>query len=550
MQQIATVWNALDMRRRVIVAVATVAMFAAVLALARIAATPGMALLYAGLESGPAGEVVGALEQRGVVYEVRGGAIFVDAGRRDELRMTLASEGLPRNSARGYELLDGLSGFGTTAQMFNAAYWRAKEGELARTIVSHPAITSARVHIAQTGTNPFQRGLRPKASVSVAGAAGRITAAHARALKYLIASAVAGLSPDDVAVIDGDGDLLGETDETPAQATDGLAETLRQRVERMLAARVGAGNAVVEVSVDTVTRSETLRERVIDPESRVAISTDSEEREKAASGDGGGGEVTVASNLPTGDAAGGSTSQATETRERVNYEVSETERQVVQGPGDIRRLTVAVLLNDTVSAGGDGTLAFAPRPDEELAALEELVASAVGFDAARGDVITIKSMPFEQVAQTGTEAADGILTRIAGDAMSLVRMAVLAVVALVLALFVIRPLLMRPASMPPRRLSAPAPTEAVQAADRPAASGALTGEIDSDEGEPPEMKLALAPGGETGMPALAGAVATGLADIGRTGPDPAERLRGLIDARRDETVEILRSWLEGEEEKA
>lgn len=549
MQQIATVWNALDIRRRVIVAVATVAMFAAVLALARIAAAPGMALLYAGLESGPAGEVVGALEQRGVAYEVRGGAIFVDSGRRDELRMTLASEGLPRNSARGYELLDGLSGFGTTAQIFNAAYWRAKEGELARTIVSHPAIASARVHIAQTDANPFQRGLRPTASVSVAGAAGRITAAHARALKYLVASAVAGLSPDDVAVIDGDGDLLGETDETPAQASDGLAETLRQRVGRLLAARVGPGNAVVEVSVDTVTRSETLRERVIDPESRVAISTDSEERDKAASGEGGG-EVTVASNLPEGAAAGGSTSQATETRERVNYEVSETERQVVQGPGDIKRLTVAVLINDTVSAGGDKTPAIVPRSDGELAALEELVASAVGFDAARGDVITIKSMPFEPVAQTGTEAADGILTRIAGDAMSLVRTAVLAVVALVLALFVIRPLLMRPALAPPRQLFAPAPAETGRGGDHAAASEALTGEIDSGDGDPSEHKPAPGPGRETATPALAGTMATGLAQIGRAGPDPAERLRGLIDARRDETVEILRSWLEGEEGNA
>lgn len=97
------------------------------------AAQPSMTLLYSGLEPGAAGEVVQALEQRGVVHEVRGRAIYVESGQRDELRMTLASEGLPQNNSKGYELLDTLSGFGTTAQMFDAAYWRAKEGELART---------------------------------------------------------------------------------------------------------------------------------------------------------------------------------------------------------------------------------------------------------------------------------------------------------------------------------------------------------------------------------------------------------------------------------
>ena len=114
-----------------------------------------------------AGDVVRALEQRGATFDVRGGSIFVDSSQRDELRMTLASEGLPANSTSGYELLDSLSGFGTTSQMFDAAYWRAKEGELARTIVASSQFAMARVHIASTGSNPFQRGITPKASVSV-----------------------------------------------------------------------------------------------------------------------------------------------------------------------------------------------------------------------------------------------------------------------------------------------------------------------------------------------------------------------------------------------
>ncbi|PIV75042.1 MAG: hypothetical protein COW55_07070, partial [Rhodobacteraceae bacterium CG17_big_fil_post_rev_8_21_14_2_50_65_11] len=149
LQNLVALWTALDGRRRTIVIGATIAMFLAILGLSRMAATPSMALLYAGMDSSAAGQVVAALEQRGVAYEVRGDSIHVDASQRDALRMTLAAEGLPATGAAGYELLDGLSGFGTTSQMFDAAYWRAREGELARTILANPQIRAARVHIAQ-----------------------------------------------------------------------------------------------------------------------------------------------------------------------------------------------------------------------------------------------------------------------------------------------------------------------------------------------------------------------------------------------------------------
>ena len=473
---------------------------------------------------------------------MRGGAIFVDASRRDELRMTLASEGLPRNSAGGYELLDGLSGFGTTSQMFNAAYWRAKEGELARTIVAHPAISAARVHIANAGTNPFRRDIRPSASVSVIASNGEITAKHAKALKYLVASAVAGLSPDDVAVIDGNGELVNGADEAPTNATDDRAEILRQRVERLLEARVGPGNAVVEVSVDTITRTESLRERKIEPQSRVAISTDTEERSTTASGQGG--DVTVASNLPDGQAAAGdaSSSQTSETRERVNYEVSELERQVTMVPGAIKRLTVAALVNGTVATGDNGQEVFEPRSEEELQALEELVGAAVGFDPDRGDVITIKTMQFERIEPAGTLVEDSLLTSLPIDPMSLIQLAVLALVALVLGLFVLRPLLTGAVSPSVAQLAPPKPEREVSSA-----GAALTGEIDNGEVDPSDLALVSGPGaGENGTPATSDSLSIPTHEEA----DPVERLRGLISERRDETVEILRSWLEGEEEKA
>ena len=553
MQQITNLWTTLDPKRRVIVVLATVAVFAAVLALARMASTPSLSLLYAGLESGPAGEVVSALEQRGVAYEVRGGAIFVESPRRDELRMTLASEGLPSSSARGYELLDGLSGFGTTSQMFNAAYWRAKEGELARTIVAHPAVSSARVHIANAGTNPFRRDVKPSASVSVGATAGDITGKHAKALKYLIASAVTGLAPEDVSVIDANGELIGTTEEAPANTTDDRAAALRQKVERLLGARVGAGNAVVEVSVDTVTRSESMRERVIDPDSRVAISVDTEERSNTAS-DQGGGDVTVASNLPDGDAAAGdsSSSQTSETRERVNYEISETEREVTLVPGAIKRLTVAVLVNGTVTTAAAGAESFEPRGEEELAALRELVASAVGFDEARGDVITIKTMQFQQTSPAGTLAEASFMSRLGLDVMSLIQAAVLGVVALVLGLFVLRPLLARPA---PDAAQLPAPQRSENQAEgvqNPTSGEALSGEIDTGDIDPSTLSLVSdrsAAEGGAGI-SVQNALGGDFPDGDAAGEDPVARLRGLIGERRDETVEILRTWLESEEENA
>ncbi|MFP4273788.1 MAG: flagellar basal-body MS-ring/collar protein FliF, partial [Paracoccaceae bacterium] len=419
MQQIQAVWGALTPRRRFVVLLATVAMFAAVLGLARIATAPGMELLYSGLESGPAGEVVQALEARGVPYEVRGGTILVPDAQRDELRMLLASEGLPANSARGYELLDSLSGFGTTSQMFDAAYWRAKEGELARTIQSVPGIASARVHIANTGSNPFQRNVRPTASVTITTRGIPLPLAQARALKFLVASAVAGMSPDDVAVIDSEGGLIAPAEESaPAEALgEERAALLRERALRLLEARVGRGNAVVEVSVETVTEAETILEKRFDPDGRVAISTDSEERTGRSQDSGGG--VTVASNLPDGDAASGeeSSRQENETRERVNYEVSETQREVTRVPGAIRRLSVAVLVNGTVARDADGQPEFTPRPDEELEALRGLVASAVGYDETRGDAITLQSMSFEPAPLPEPAADPGLFQRLQFDAM-------------------------------------------------------------------------------------------------------------------------------------
>ncbi len=543
MQQLLNVWFGLDLRRQITVILATVAMFAAILAMSRMATAPTMTLLYAGLENGAAGDVVRSLEQRGITFEVRGGSIFVDAQERDQLRLTLASEGLPANGNRGYELLDSLTGFGTTSQMFDAAYWRAKEGELARTIVANPHIAMARVHIASTGSNPFQRGVTPKASVSITPTGGAATAAQAKAIRYLVASAVAGLAPEDVAVIDSNGALIGQTeDAVPAIGGDDKAQVLRDRVQRLLEARVGFGNAVVEVSVDTVTESEAIRETRFDPESRVAISTDTEERTNTSS-DAGGGDVTVASNLPDQEGSGGegSSSQNNETRERINYEVSETEREIIRAPGAIKRVTVAVLVNEPMVTNEAGEMVAQPRDEAELSALRELVSSAVGYDEARGDIITIKSMPLQNIAPNGTAAGTSLLDRLDLDLMAAIQMAVLAVVTLILGLFVVRPVLSRATDKQAGDVPA-LPPSTIDPTDETANTSGLSGDIASNSFDLPDLSdLGTA---DAELPALAGLPSLG------GGDEPVDRLRAMIGDRKEETVEILRSWLEDKEESA
>ncbi|KIN74583.1 flagellar basal-body MS-ring/collar protein FliF [Sulfitobacter guttiformis] len=538
MQQYLNVWTQLGIKRQLVVIAATGAMFFAILAMARMTTAPSMTLLYAGLESSAAGDVVRSLEQRGVAFDVRGGSIFVDSKQRDQLRLTLASEGLPANGNRGYELLDQLTGFGTTSQMFDAAYWRAKEGELARTIVANPAIAMARVHIASTGSNPFQRGVTPKASVSLTPNGGGISPAQAKAVRFLVASAVAGLSPDDVAVIDANGALIGATEESaPTVGGDDKAQLLRERVQRLLEARVGFGNAVVEVSVDTVTESESIRELSFDPEGRVAISSDTEERTNTAEGTGGG-DVTVASNLPDQDGAGGgdkSTSQNNETRERINYEVSETEREVIRTPGAIKRLSVAVLVNETTVLNDVGEPVAQSRNAEEMEALRELVSSAVGFDAERGDIITLKSMALQSVAPSGTAASTSLMDQFDLDLLSAIQMIILAVVTLILGLFVIRPVLSRPQAADVAALDAPAD---------------VPGDADDFSGNFPTMFDAEDMGNMPMRGSMEAYEPENSEFIGGAQfQDPVERLRGMIGERQEETVEILRGWLEDKEEK-
>ncbi|WP_022706015.1 flagellar basal-body MS-ring/collar protein FliF [Paracoccus zeaxanthinifaciens] len=514
MQKLQDYWNERSSAQRLVLGAAFAATFLLVAGFAWLANRPSMALIYGGLDPARAGEVIAGIERAGVPYEVRGDAIWVEEGARDRLRMDLASEGLPAASSTGYEILDGMSGFGTTSQMFDAAYWRAKEGELARTILALPNVETARVHLAVETGRGYRRDQDSSASVTLTTNGSAIGREQAAALQYLVSSGVPGMQAERVTVIDSKRGIVAASEERTGADR---ADEMKRNVERILEPHVGIGNAIVELNLDLMTETELLTEQRFDPEGRALISTVTEETTDQ-SNSSGPGPVTAASNLPdTEDQAGDtSTSQRSENRQQSNYEVSRVTREVSRQPGSVRRMTVAVLVNGATQPDGSS----APRLEPELEALRELVASAVGFDEGRGDVITVRSLPFAAFGEGASATKPGLLERLALN--DLARIALIGVFALLAIWALMRPALrnrQQPAlpmlddSRPPE--PAPALTGTIE--DAPPATPALPAQA---EPEPEPQPLSLPPA------------------------DPVARLRNLMKERQDESVKILSGWID------
>ena len=445
MFKLASVWNEMSISRKAIlvaVLAATLIVFSAVM---NVATKPRMAFLYGGLDASASGDVLSALEGMDVSPEVRGDAIYVPENRRDSLRMALARQGLPQQGQPGFELLDELNGFATTSEMFDAAYWRAKEGELARTLLATPGVKSARVHIAVPKSSSFARRRRPpSASATITMSRGRLDVQHATAMRYLIALAVPDMQAEQVAIIDSvNGVILKPGASDPMVQADGDAGDRERRLETslldLIEARVGPGNARVTVSLDIDRERETVSERILDPESRVMMGRETTDMSSADTG--GAGTVTVASNLPEGDAAGGSPSRSsrTETNEQTRFDISEVNRQREKMPGAISRVHVAVLINDVPGAEG---AAPTPRSEAELQSIRDLVAASVGFEETRGDIVTVKSMPFHEFEVVETpEETGGIMLWAQQNVMSILQIIIPAIVVIVLGMFVLKPVL-------------------------------------------------------------------------------------------------------------
>lgn len=536
MEKLKEYWQERSSRQRMAMVGAFIATFVAVAGFALLASRQPMALLYGGLDASQAGTIIAEMDRQRISYQIRGESIWVPAGDRDRLRLDLAAQGLPEAGAAGYELLDGLSGFGTTSQMFDAAYWRAKEGELARTILASPNVKSARVHLAVPTSRGYRRDAAGAASVTITTAGNDILREQALALRYLVASAVPGMAPESVTVIDSRRGVV----DTDSHTAGDRQQRMKRDIENILTAHVGSGNAVVELSLEIETRSEQLSERRFDPSERALIAQEIEESSDQSQ-EGPTGAVTAASNLPDSNSQGDgqSTANRESTRQRSNFEVSETRRDVIAAPGDVRRLTVAVLVNGIVETGADGKPVIVPRSDAELASLAELVSSAVGIDESRGDQLTIKSLPFAELGDGGTTASrPGLIERLALN--NLARLLLVGIFAIVAIRLLLRPVLAArsasqaaitadPAPQPLARTDmAPPPTQ--QAIAPPDAMANPRGE--------PEMSV-LPPQPSEATPNHGGSKSS----------DPVQRLRNLMRERQDESIHVLSNWITDKEAK-
>jgi len=462
-----------------------------------------MGLLYAGLDPMHTGEVIAELEKRGVDYEIRGETIFVPNSERDSVRFSLAKDGLPQQSVQGYELLDDVNGFSVTSEMYNATYWRAKEGELTRTILAIPGVSSARVHIGASLRSGFSRsGPSQTASVTLVSS-NRVSASQAEAIQYLVALAVSGLEPADVAVIDPKRGLLAGPNvdrmEEPGVMAEGQSSQLEQKILRLLEARVGPGNARVSVTVDVNRQRQRVSEVVFDPNSRVIRNRTSNDISEASGGGGGGGGVTVSSNLPQGaGGSGGGNSTVKNSTESVVYDINETRRETETLPGEIERISVAVLLNEQVLGFDANAEDSAPLMRSLVSDFEQLILSGAGLNADRGDSLTVELMPFQEMEVEELTPAPGLVETLTERYFwSALQAILLGLVVIVLGFGVVRPLLSQ------------GPKSGLDTAVGAAAAPALTNEA----------------------------------------PDALDYLKDYTRERQDETASLLQEWL-NEDRKA
>ncbi len=417
--------------------------------------TPSFVPLYSNLSLTGAGRVVSALEAQGFAVQIdsSGAVVSVPQGDVARARMALAEQGLPDEGAPGWELFDNASGMGMNSFMQQVSRLRALEGELARSIQTIDGVDAARVHLVLPDREAFSRTRpEPSASVIVRGRAMQsFGQRQALAIRALVASAVPDLSPSRVTVLTASGETIlsedGPVDASFAAAGSAIQDRMARSITEILTARVGAGNARVQVNVDVNTERQIIRSQTFDPDQQVVRSTENREEtreDRTAAGD----DIGVAGNLPAeladAGAGGAGSNTSARTDEIVNYEIGSTTSETVREPGEVRRISVAVLVNGIYNVADNGTVTYEERPAEELQRLEQLVRSAVGFDAARGDTVSVDSLRFiDYSLDVGAPLGMSVMQVIAANLMGILRsLFALALVALVL-FFGVTPLLRR-----------------------------------------------------------------------------------------------------------
>lgn len=421
-------------------------------------------VLFSNVGEGDSGLILQKLKELKVPYRVEGGGILVPAEKVYELRLQLAGQGLPQGGGIGFEIFDKTQ-FGTSDFVQKLNYRRALQGELARTIRSMSEIESCRVHLAVPEKNIFMdQESRPSASVMVKLKPGRtLTPPQVQGIVHLVSSSVEGLNPQEVTVIDQRGTLLtranregdGPLSDRQLELQRSYEKEIESRVVNILEPLTGKDRVRARAAVTLdFTRTEKTEERY-DPEGQV-VRSEQKSQERSIAGVSGGVPGT-SSNLPgkknapmTGT---GATTQ--KTNEVINYEISKVVSRVVNPSPEVKRLTVAVVVdgNHTAPQGG-GARKYVPRTEEEMKHYEELVKQAVGFSAERGDVVRVVNMPFEVTPQEDSGDAGRDYWQLAA---AVARYGAPLAAFLLIFFFILKPLARSLLTAPPARRPLPAP---------------------------------------------------------------------------------------------
>jgi len=422
--------------------------------------TPQMVPLFTDLSLDDSAAIVKDLDRQAITYEIKGNgtSILVPKEKVGRLRMKLAESGLPKGGGVGYEIFDKSDALGATTFIQNINKLRALEGELSRTIRALDRVEAARVHLVLPDRPLFSRDKVEASASIVLKVRGELEQQQVRAIRHLVASAVNGLKPDRISVVDESGRLLADGASSDNPFGGGGADErklafesrLRREVETIVNSVVGPGHARVQITADFDLNRITQTSDKYDPDSRVVRSSQTRE-EQSGSSDSAGGPVSVGNNLPGAGGnnennAAGKSDNTKKTEEIVNYEISRTTKTEVTEAGRINRISAAVLVDGLYTRNDKGEMVYAPRSKEEIDRIAALVRTAIGFDAKRGDQLEVVNLRFAEPTPQPISQPTGWMSYLQftkDDIMRGAETGVMLLLGFIVVLMVVRPLVRR-----------------------------------------------------------------------------------------------------------
>jgi len=532
-------------------------------------------LLFSGLDLQEAASITDKLDTAGVSYSLEGGgsAIFVDAAKVEDARMMLSEQGLPTRGSVGWEIFDKSDALGETQFVLNIKKLRAMEGELERSIASYDLVQSAKVHLSIPDKPLFQQNSeKPKAAVVLKLTGNMMPGEKVRAIRNLVSSQVPGLDVSAVTVTSTDGRLLAAASDDGGTGIGGgagvderraaMEEGYRKKVLDVIENIAGPGAAKVTVSIDADFNKVTQSSETFNPDSRVVRSETTVEDSSDNTDMQPGDTTTVANNVPTGAQPAPTpqpTSQSRTARNEstVNYEIDKTVRTEIIEGGAIKRLSVAVALDQVRVPGAEGQPAtWQDRPPEEIARIASLVKSAVLFNQDRGDVVTVESTAFARpdTSMDGV-AAPGPFDFDKFDLVRIGEILALVLTALALVFFVLRPLVSglftrpegEPENLPPEIQKLKGAKRAKAIAAHQAAIAAAPQHVIVTESDPTRI-VTMSDGrsADMGLPAPEPRPDAGI-DVarisGQVKASSIKKISEVVASHPDESLAIIRSWM-------